>query len=609
MRYSLEPIVSEDDWNAACDGSLVFGSDPMPAPGAPGDPMSVAIGGPDNRAFTDACKLDVRFDNGEPASDVALYFAVRAFDAANNGSAIDDTSTIEVSNAELWNDVSAVRFSNSASVFGANVGFLSRRGTIIGDINDDGIPDWATGSLAASAFCVMLGRDDQPAELTITAKSSANHTCLLSGDVAALFPGVLPAVTQTGHLVQGLGDLNGDGVADFGVSGKMSNGTSGNASLGYVAVYFGRVGELPTLGAPNILVRGLRGLTGTAEFLGFCSPGDFDGVPSATRLTSDLVVTEPFANIAYVIPGLGTWSSATAIVIDRVAGGLPTATSWSVGGTFALPAGTPAGFGTRCAAAGDVLPTPSGSGIKADLLLLQSGGADPRVFVFPGREWTGAVAETISENLPPTPTGEDARSLRLRQETGTTTGGYGAALQGDVDLTGDGIADVLVSNPSRRPAVGDGKSIDLFDGSKLAALAGSDVRVSVTDPLVLESWKGTNGWVLRSDINGQPFALRAIGDFDGWVDDGPTSDLAIGNFTSNTLGNFASTKIALRLNRASTADAIVLGQYPVIDGVAVNRYQPIDNSLGLWIDGGDLTGDGLIDIITGGNLGEVLIFH
>jgi len=609
VRYSDQPIVSEADWNAACDGSLVFGSDPMPSPAAEGTPMSVAIGGPDNRAFTDACKLDVRFDNGEPAADVALFFAVRAFDGVGNGSPINDTSTIEVSNAELWNEVSAVRFSNTG-VFGSNVLLLTRRGTIIGDINDDGIPDWVTNSFAANGYCVMLGRTDQPAELTITTKSSSNHTCFLGSDVAALFPDISPAPTQTGHLVQGLGDLNGDGIDDFGVSAKTFNGASGAASAGYVAVYFGRSptvqGDLglPNLASPNLLIRGLRAFAGNGEFLGFCSPGDFDGITSNALLTSDLVVTEPFANVAYVIPGNGAWTAATHMVFRQVTGGLSTdggATlfnTWSVGGTFTNPTATTAGFGTRCTGAGDLLPTPTGSGVKADLLLLQSGGPNPSIFLFPGREWTGVVATTVTETLPAMPTGEDALSLRLRQEAApTTVAGFGVAIQGDIDLTGDGIADVIASNPGRRPSVGDGKSVSIFDGSKLAPLVGTDVRVISTGNPVNESWTGINGWVLRSDIVGQPFALRAIGNFDGVFN----GDIAIGNNIGTT--------IALRLNRAAPADSIVLGQFPVIDGQAVNRYQPAANGIGLWIDGADLNQDGMVDIITGSNLGEVLIFH
>lgn len=609
IRYSALPIVTEDDWDAACDASLLLGSEPMPAPAAPGEPMSISVGGPDARPFTDPCKLEVRFDAGEPPSDVALFFAVRAFDAAGNGSEIGEESTVSVSNAELWNDVSIVRFDDRDGLFAmtsSELAFLSFRGATLGDIDGDGREDWAVGSILSKAFCVFLGQGSLLPELLVTSPEGPSHTCLLSSEVASI-GGAFAVATQTGHHFEPLGDLNGDGLGDFGVSGKLSNGVNGAPSNGYILVYLGQRGKLPVLTSPNLKIHGLRAQTGSPFFTGFCGAGDFDGALTNGRKTSDLVIGEPAAGVAHVLPGQGTWTSSTVLDLDLGMNG-SLAGAWTVRGEFADPAA--ALFGSRCAPAGDVLPTPAGlgDGPRDDLLLAQTGGTSPRVFVFAGRDVPGGVSEVVHEQLGANPTGEDARSLRLWQESVGSRGGFGVNLQGGVDLTGDGVADVLASVGARSPELGgDGKSVYVFDGARLASLLGTDVRVGVSGEPVGESWAGLNGWVLRASVASNNRAARAIGDFDGWRaggTGGASIDLAIADNNSN-----ATTSVALRLNQLRSPD-VVWGRYPFVDAELVNRYTPEVNALGTWIEGGaDFDGDGLPDLITGSTSGEVLIFH
>lgn len=609
IRYSTLPIVTEDDWDAACDASLLSGSEPMPAPAAPGEPMSVSVGGPDARPFTDPCKLEVRFDDGEPPSDVALFFAVRAFDAAGNGSELGEGSIISVSNAELWNDVSIVRFDDRDGLFAmtsSELAFLSFRGATLGDIDGDGREDWAVGSILSKAFCVFLGQGALSPELLVTSPEGPSHTCLLSSEVASI-GGAFAGATQTGHHFEPLGDLNGDGLADFGVSGKLSNGVNGAPSNGYVLVYLGQRGKLPLLTSPNLKIHGLRAQTGSPFFTGFCGAGDFDGALTDGRRTSDLVIGEPAASVAHVLPGQGSWTSSTSLDLDLgMSGSL--AGAWTVRGEYADPAA--ALFGSRCAPAGDVLPTPDGlgAGARDDILIAQTGGTSPRVFVFAGRDVPGGVSDVVHEQLDAAPSGEDARSLRLWQESVGSRGGFGVNLQGGVDLSGDGVADVLVSVGARSPELGgDGKSVYVFDGARLASLLGTDVRVGVSGEPVGESWAGLNGWVLRASVASNNRAARAIGDFDGWRaggTGGASIDLAIADNNSN-----ATTTVALRLNQLRSPD-VVWGQYPFVDAELVNRYTPEVNALGTWIEGGaDFDGDALPDLITGSASGEVLIFH
>lgn len=631
VRYSRFPIDSTN-WASACDASLVFGSDVIPAPAAAGQTMSASFGAPDTRGFSDACKFSLTFADGSAAATPVLYMGVRAVDDTGNLSDLGAQSVVTITRADIENRIKRVVFSNANNAFGAtNLTLLGRRGSVLGDINNDGRADWASYSANSQAFCIFAGLANQPDLLTVDTLTSPTHACLLGTQMGAIFTGA----TQTGHFVRPLGDVNGDGINDIGVAGKISNGASAAASEGYMLVYFGRNNALPDLTAPNIRIRGIRALTGTTEFIGICSPGDFDGTGAVK--TADIAFGEPFASRVHVIPGRTTWTTATNLTInlapvfptpsgtalvDNGAWTVETTGIWGITGT--APGGSPPALGLRCGSAGDVLPTPTGlgTGAKDDLFVHQSGSLDARIFIFPGREWTAGTVEQVTECVSvgcvESPanvvTAEDQRSVRLRQDTDKLCQGFGGALQGGNDLTGDGVPDFLATLPLRSTdqptsascSLPDGKSVFIFDGSKLAPAVGQDFRVNSNGvPLVEQSWTGTNGWIMRASVNGQPFAARAIGNFDGWVVGNParpTFEIAIGNRLGNT--------VSVRLNHVRPGLNITEGQFPVVDGEVRNPNSSADNSLGEWVDGGvDLTGDGLPDFLTGARTGEVLIIH
>lgn len=631
VRYSRFAI-TEDNWASACDASLVFGSDVIPAPATAGTSMNADFGAPDTRGFSDACKFSLVFADGSAANTPVLYMGVRAIDDIGNLSPLGADSIRIITRADIENRIKRVRFSNSNGVFGTtNLTLLSRRGSVLGDINNDGRADWASYSANAQAFCLFAGLQNQPDDLVVDTLSSQTHACLLGSQMGTIFTGS----TQTGHFVRPLGDVNGDGINDIAVAGKIVNGAANAPSEAYMLVYFGRDGALPDLLAPNIRIRGIRSLSLTNEYIGVCSPGDFDGTGAVK--TNDIAFGEPFASRVHVIPGRTTWTSTTNLTInltpvfptpsgtalvDNGAWTVETTGTWGITGS--APAGSPPTLGLRCGSAGDVLPTPAGlgTGAKDDLFVHQSGSLDARIFVFPGREWTAGtvvqVSECVSTGCVESPanvvTAEDGRAVRLRQDTDKLCQGFGGALQGGSDLNGDGSPDFLATLPLRsfdQPtsascSLPDGKSVFVFDGSKFAAAVGQDLRVNTNAaPLVEQSWTGTNGWALRASVNGQPLAARVIGDFDGWevgTPAHPTFDIAIGNRLGNT--------VAVRLNHVRPGLTISEGQFPVVDGEVRNPNSAADNSLGEWIDGGvDLTGDGLPDFLTGARTGEVLIIH
>ena len=630
VRYAAAPL-TEDNWDAACDASVIYGSELIGAPVTAGQVMSTSFGGPDTRPFSDPCKLEHVFQHATPGTEPHLHWGVRAVDELGNRSPLATASTEVVTHDDIQSRVKRVRFSNTNNAFGStNLTLLGRRGSVLGDLNGDGRADWASYSANSQALCIFAGRADQPEELVVDTLSSATHACLLGSQMGSIFTGS----TQTGHFVRPLGDVNGDGFGDFAVAGKITNGTSPAASEAYMLVYFGRAGSLPDLLAPNIRIRGIRALTGTTEYIGVCSPGDFDGL-GATK-TSDIAFGEPFASRVHVIPGNIAWTTATNLTINLTPGGFPTQSgtalvdhgAWTVeaigtwGITATAPAGAPAALGLRCGSAGDVLPTPAGmgTGAKDDLFVHQSGSLDARVFIFAGREWAAGTVEQVTECIAAgcvespagVETAEDQRAVRLRQDLDKLCQGFGGALQGGVDLTGDGVPDFLATLPLRSTdqptspscSLPDGKSVFVFDGSKFAGAMGQNLRVGTDGaPLVNESWTGPNGWALKASVNGQPFAARAIGNYDGWDHGGqPLMDIAIGNRLANTM--------SVRMNHARAPLSIAPGQFPVVDGEAKNPFSAVDNSIGEWVDGGvDLTGDGLPDFLTGSRTGEVLIIH
>jgi hypothetical protein len=257
-----------------------------------------------------------------------------------------------------------------------------------------------------------------------------------------------------------------------------------------------------------------------------------------------------------------------------------------------------------------VLPTPVGEGGPGigDILVAQTGFDNGRIFLLPGRAWTAGATQVLTQYLT-TPTAEDLRSLRLRQElTGQETNSvFAVDFQGGVDATGDGVPDVLAGASNRTLSAGrDGKSIYLFDGAALADLVGTDVRVDIgANPLVGGSWRGANGWVFRSDFPGRFGSARLLPGFTGMSFGDPA-------FTPPHLmhANTNSRTLLFRANHQNADEDYELGLFPVGDGTAVNRFTAGDISIGGWLTGGfDFTGDGAVDIVTGTNFSEVLIIR
>ena len=625
MRYSRNPITAANVDNA-CSFRDLYVTVAVPTPAAPGVAQSGQLGTPDKRPYSSACKLAVTFDDGVSASsDPLWYYAVRAVDAVGNVSLLGPGSVAVQTRGQMQLDIDRVKFSTAAGsafqTLGGQTGaYLPYHGRVVGDVNDDGRPDIVVGSELNGAFCVIYGHDFAPEEVLTTA-SGANHDCLLSP--ASIFPS--DSLKSVASSIQTLGDINGDGIADFGITGRFGDGAGGFTGEAFALLYLGRVGG-PNLASPDLVVRGIQHTT-DSPYVGACGVGDFDGLDDGGGVADDIGIGEGGYNRFHVIPGRTSWVPGQARVTINLgfdadrnpANGEPDDSAVRVanrmfsvyGPTFAIGTGL---FGAECGAAGNVLPTPAGggSGVKGDAVVFQSGSADARLFVFPGREYTAGTIVNVSQNIvPPTPdpgfpTAEDLISVRLRQEADVTAQpGFGVNFLANVDVTGDFIPDVVAGCRKRSSNVsgGDGKSVYVFDGARLATLAGTDVRVNVgSNPKVDLSWTGTNGFVLDVSVNGESASIASAGNFDEWYSGSPPVPS-----TDLLFGNAAGDRIQLRVSHKFGA-AIQYGQFPVEDGEFGDIFGAGAFPVGLWITGGvDFNADGKQDIATGGAAGEILI--
>jgi hypothetical protein len=603
VRYSTLPI-TDANWDGACDFQDAYGSENMPTAAAAGDTMTANLGGPDSRVDTDPCKLAVRFETADPADDPALYVAIRAIDAAGNLSTIAPDSTEMLTNGDVWLETRRIRFDNSTGTLGFTPTSLAVSGASIRDINGDDINDFGLGVTLANAACIILGHDVSVAGETISVPSGTHHDCLTPAAAAT----VIADIDRVGDQVLSLGDVNGDGLFDFGITVRRLV-TAGPPAVreAMLWIYLGADSNVPqSLVAPDVILRGIVPQSATIGYVSACGVGDANGTGP-----EDIGIGEPSLSRFHVLPGQATWAKAGAGGPSIIDLGAPGAILDNDGMTFTMTVttGTPL-FGGRCARAGDVLPTPVGEGGPGigDILVAQTGFDNGRIFLLPGRAWTAGATQVLTQYLT-TPTAEDLRSLRLRQElTGQETNSvFAVDFQGGVDATGDGVPDVLAGASNRTLSAGrDGKSIYLFDGAALADLVGTDVRVDIgANPLVGGSWRGANGWVFRSDFPGRFGSARLLPGFTGVSFGDPA-------FTPPHLmhANTNSRTLLFRANHQNADEDYELGLFPVGDGTAVNRFTAGDISIGGWLTGGfDFTGDGAVDIVTGTNFSEVLIIR
>ncbi len=262
----------------------------------------------------------------------------------------------------------------SGDVFGISVSGL-------GDVNGDGIPDLIVGARDADA----------------PGKANAGKAYVYSGaDGALLYQKTGDAAGDSFHSVSGVGDVNGDGVADF-IVGAYRFDTPSTTEAGKVYVYSGADGALLYQVTGDTASDGFAGssLSGVGDVNGDLIP-DFIVGAFATVVAGNLNVGKVYV-----------YSGADGVLLYQKTG----------------DDGAYGGFGVSVSGVGDA----NGDG-KADFIVGTS-GADPSGKTDAGKAYTFS----------------GANGAPLYSVTGDESGDlFANSLSGVGDVNGDGKSDFIV---------------------------------------------------------------------------------------------------------------------------------------------------------------------
>lgn len=425
--------------------------------------------------------------------------------------------------------------------------------TISGSRFTEGVTGGTTvlvGGVAASNIVVL---DD----MTLTAVTPAGtaDTIVDVRVVNSRGAGVLPSsfrYTGTGDIV---GDLNGDGLSDVIVAAPFD----GSASGGSVYVFYGGNNNADRTTSQADLV--LNGLNADDRFGSSVTTGDLDGDGQ-----DDLIVGAPRndatglnAGAVYVflgpLPNSGVLSASMA---DIVLTGEGWGDIWSVGDHF----------GT-CIALGDM----DGDG-HADLLV----GA-PGMDVNPGQPNT--LFETGAAYLfrgGPALASKTAFEADVKI-TGLEAGDALGASCDAADLSGDGIADVVLGAPSANPQLPgipkkwDGGAVYVFEGGPQLQSGSVTTATATFTPEHGGDELGTS--ISAGDVDGDGF-----------------EDLVVSAMRSNAVGSNAGRVYVLRGGNPLVSRAVANADF-IFSG------QQSNGRFGAGVTVADFNGDGYEDVLVG----------
>lgn len=433
-----------------------------------------------------------------------------------------------------------------------------------GDVNGDGLAD----VIVSTTSYDPSGRQDAGGAFVVFGKTNGmavELSAVLAGSGGFAINGRC-AGDLTGTSISAAGDVNGDGLADIivGAPGSFPSGFMARDKAGTAYVVFGKTGtsnvELSTVanGTGGFAINGQAGL----DYVGIsvASAGDMNGDGLA-----DLVVGATGAEAAggpvnagrdYVVYGK---SSGTAVELSVVASG---------SGGFAIngiSSGDETGFSV--ANAGDV----NGDGLTD--LVLGADLANPNGLVDAGRAYvvfgrTGSTAISLSA-VAAGNGGFVMNGICASANAGWSVDGVG-------DVNGDGLADVIVSEPSN------GISYVVFGTTGTSAINLSAVA------------NGKGGFAINGDANGFAGAsVSGVGDING---DG-LADLLIGSSFSSPDNKSGAGSSYVVYGKTSTTAVELSGISAGSTGFVINGECTNDNSGYSVSAAGDVNGDGLADLI------------
>ncbi|HEY0111832.1 MAG TPA: tandem-95 repeat protein, partial [Allosphingosinicella sp.] len=372
--------------------------------------------------------------------------------------------------------------------------------TGLGDVNGDGIDDFAVGAWGSNYYSgaayVVFGKESPFAPTLEVASLDGTNGFRIDG---------AEQYDKLGFSVSGAGDFDGDGLNDIVVGAPY-------ASSGDGAVYliFGR----DSVGPASINVSDLDGANGfrisgmteggrggwSADFAGDINGDGFDdlilGAPYADAATAE------DAGASYVVFGTGA-SMASSLDLSSLNG----TSGFRVEGQAAGDQ-----LGWSVSAAGDV------NGDEVDDLIIGARNADPGTRTDAGRSYVLFGSKTVAAfgSVFDLATLSGANGFAIEGAAAGDNSGFSVSGAGDVN--GDTYADLIIGakNADPKDRTSGGESYVLFGAASFGAA------------LALAGLNGSNGFVVRGAAGGDYSGAAVAGAGD--VDDDGFDDLLIGAY-------------------------------------------------------------------------------
>ena len=490
IRFARAPI-TETSWESSCKAADITYTLPPAAPAASGQDEHFEIKGPDEKAVTDPCRFITLASTG------SYYFAVRAVDEAGNISPLDPQSVVSVDtlHTKTAEIIIGDDFKNDVLGGSAFSDFITTAGTLVGDVDGDGLEDLLFGSYLLDGACLVYGTEI-PISVTLhqqcddennvtgdgcdlpTKSEGLRYTCLSDSK------NILAGMSKFASGLKGLGDINGDGFDDFGISGELDD-------HGFVAVYLGRADGL-TLDLPNIIIKNIAG-SASGNYFSFCEAGNFTSRRSPGDLPIDaFAVGEPGLDTLHVIDGNASWTAATQLTIE-----LNNTTTSDAILTIKSADAVATDLGYLCASTKPLLgPNPG--------LLFLSRDAH-QVILMEGQTISGH--ETLYLHLDLDDVNSsclDPKVVRFITNLSlSTSADFGNYFLGEHDVNGDGMAEVIITQPQASlDNGGNGLAVQIFDGSQLASEIGADpIYLTPQGTPIGNAWYCDRGWVMDASLN------------------------------------------------------------------------------------------------------------
>jgi FG-GAP repeat len=424
----------------------------------------------------------------------------------------------------------------------------------VGDVNGDGLDDVLVGAPFASA-----GNGDGQAYVVFGKPNSNTLDVNLGGVVSGTGGFAINAATAgglSGAAVSGIGDINGDGLADLivGAPGDHANAGTSYVVFGQSSTSAVNLSSISN-GAGGFRITNASGAMNSGSALS--SAGDFnrDGFTDFIVATPGPVLNgaTPTSGDVFLVYGTSSFQDIDLSAIEAGNGG------------FKLTGTGTQQLGFSVSSAGDL----NGDGYSDIVMGAPNDNAGAgKVFV----KYGGPAANNGGFEI-----------------TGLTQSRLGSSVSGGGDVNGDGYADLIIGAPQRNPQTqvfsGPGKAYVVFGGA-----THSNINVSAIEAQ-------TGGFAIYgANANSQAgISVSFVGDING---DG-LSEMIVGEDLATVNGRAQAGNTYVVFGKTSTTAVQLSDVAKGIDGFIVAGSNANDRNGWSLSAAGDIDGDGLADLVIG----------